>query len=157
MKRTSLPLRRREFIALLGGAAAIWPLSARAQQPAMPVIGFLNAASPDLFAHVVSAFRSGLNETGYVENRNVTIEYRWADGRAPRKAFALACVLKQRTIKFAAGDTFGVAAPLFDHLVGAGEQSRRHFEAERLRSLEIDGEFEADRLIDWNFAGIFPS
>jgi putative ABC transport system substrate-binding protein len=97
MKLASLPLQRREFVTLIGGAAAAWPLAARAQQPGTPVIGFLNSASPRRFANMVDAFREGLNSQGFREGHEFRIEYQWAEGDY-NKLPALASELVQRRV-----------------------------------------------------------
>jgi putative tryptophan/tyrosine transport system substrate-binding protein len=103
-------LKRREFITLLGGAAA-WPLAARAQELAMPVIGFVSGLSPDLFAERVRGFREGLNQMGYAEGRNVRIEYRWAEGQNSRFPALVADLVRNGvSIIFAAGSTLSASA-----------------------------------------------
>src|SRR5262245_64811156 len=97
-------MRRREFIILLSGAAA-WPLAARAQQTPMPVVGFLGTASAGPFAHLLAGLRRGLQETGFIEGRNVAIEYRWAEGQYDRLPLLAADLVQHKVTVIAATRT----------------------------------------------------
>src|SRR5215468_1691898 len=101
-------MRRREFITLIGGVTA-WPLAARAQQPAMPVVGFLHPGSRGAFAHVVEGFRRGLAEVDLVEGRNVAVEYRWAENQLDRLPSLVADLVRHGAAVIVAGGGSGQA------------------------------------------------
>src|SRR5262245_51725597 len=103
-------IRRREVITLLGGAAAAWPLPARAQQRAMPVVGYLSGASPESFASRLQAFREGLSSIGYIEGHNVTVEYRWGEGYERLSAVVSDLVRREVSVIAATGTTEALAA-----------------------------------------------
>jgi putative tryptophan/tyrosine transport system substrate-binding protein len=103
-------MRRREFVALLGGMAAAWPLTGRALQQATPVIGFLNSASPEPFARNVAAFRQALKEAGYIDGRNIAIEYCWAEGQNDRLPILTADLIRRRVDLIVATDSASALA-----------------------------------------------
>jgi len=117
-------MRRREFISLIGSTAAAWPLAARAQQPPLPVVALINLRSAEASVRLANAFRKGLNEAGWVEGQNVTVEYNWLDGRFDRVSSVIADIVRRRVAV--------IATPGY-HLRSPGGQSGNHNNTHRVR------------------------
>src|ERR1035437_8411238 len=105
-----MSMRRREFLGVMGGAAAAWPYAASAQQPALPVIGLIRDGSADANARYVAAFRKGLNETGYIESQNVTVEYHWLEGQYDRLPALMADLVRRQVAVIATPGNAGTFA-----------------------------------------------
>jgi len=136
----AIHIRRREFIVALGGAT-VWPLVAHAQQPNLPVIGFLNGGSPSTIGHVVVAFRQGLGEAGYVENRDFGIEYRWAEGQGGRLPALASELVRARVAVICGGSPPGCAGGKGGH----GEHPDRFHERRGSHQIGAGGELQPAR------------
>lgn len=129
-------MRRREFLALVGGATAAWPFAARTQQSTLPVIGFLGTETSDLFANRLRAFKNGLGEIGYVEGENVAIEYRWGEGHNGRLPALASDLVRRQVSAIGANGPAAVAAKGADDNPDHLFQRRRPSRARACRQLE---------------------